>query len=122
MEESQMGDFGHRLKSFRQRLGREWTQERLGYEVGVSRNTITNWEGGNYLPGRDMVLRLAEKLLLSPQETDQLLFDAQYPLEHQIKGPEEAVLTQIAEARITRMMVDHLEVKKDIVPPFREVN
>jgi transcriptional regulator with XRE-family HTH domain len=108
-----MSTFGHTLKTFRQRLGREWTQERLGYEVGVSRNTVSNWESGKYLPSRDMVLHLAEKLLLSPQETDRLLFDAQYPLEYQRRDPEQAALTQIAEARVGHMVVDHLEVKYD---------
>lgn len=74
--------FGERLRGFRERAGIQ--QQELAKQLGKSRNTISAWERSLYLPEtRDAILRLADVLDLSPIETDQLLFAASFPLEHE---------------------------------------
>lgn len=64
--------FGDVLKSFRRR--KQLSQQALANLLGVHRNTISNWERGNFLPkSKTMVLELARHLHLDEQETRQLL-------------------------------------------------
>lgn len=64
--------FGDVLKSFRQR--KQLSQQALANLLGTHRNTISNWERGNFLPkSKTMVLELARLLCLDEQETRQLL-------------------------------------------------
>jgi transcriptional regulator with XRE-family HTH domain len=41
--------FGPRLKAFRDARG--WSQERVGFELGVTKATISKWETGRAEPG-----------------------------------------------------------------------
>jgi tetratricopeptide (TPR) repeat protein/DNA-binding XRE family transcriptional regulator len=64
--------FGELLRSFRKR--RRLTQQQLAEKLGVHRNTISNWEHGDFLPeSKGVVLELARQLHLDEQETRQLL-------------------------------------------------
>jgi ATP/maltotriose-dependent transcriptional regulator MalT len=70
--------FGEMLKGFRGRAG--LTQEDLANALGVTRVTVSAWERSEYLPRyRSDVLRLSEALGLSNNDTDWLLFAADYP-------------------------------------------
>lgn len=42
-------DFGTRLREFRDARG--WTQERVGFELGVTKATVSKWETGRAEPG-----------------------------------------------------------------------
>jgi len=77
--------FGELLKGFRQREG--LTQRQLADNLGVHRNSISDWERSAYLPGtREMVLDLAQALSLNQADTDQLLRAAQYPAARDEQG------------------------------------
>jgi tetratricopeptide (TPR) repeat protein/transcriptional regulator with XRE-family HTH domain len=80
--------FGELLKGFRKRA--ELTQQELANLIERDRNTISAWERSVYLPdNREIVLRLADELSLSPTETDELLYAAKYPLEYQTLEPDQ---------------------------------
>ncbi len=101
--------FGELLKQFRIRQGME--QQELASQLGVHRNTIVAWEGSENLPRtRKKVLDLAKTLYLDEEDTDQLLFAANYPLEYQNKKVEKAALTQIKAARVKHLFVGQLQV------------
>lgn len=51
-----MKTFGSRLRALRET--RNWSQESLGFELGVSKATVSKWEGGSVLPGFEMLLRI----------------------------------------------------------------
>lgn len=55
--------FSSKLKE--RRLELSMTQKELGYLVGVSDNTITNYEKGNRETNREMLLKLADALNVS---------------------------------------------------------
>jgi DNA-binding XRE family transcriptional regulator len=64
--------FAELLHSFRQRAS--IYQATLAAPLDVNRNTIELWECEEYLPhSRELVLRLTEKVTLTPSETDQLV-------------------------------------------------
>ena len=72
--------FAELFKGFRQRS--RLTQKRFAEALGVSRRTISNWQSGKTRPRyREDVLRLAEELHLSHEETNGLLRAAGYPQE-----------------------------------------
>ena len=73
--------FGELLKGFRVRAG--LTQLELAYELGVDRNSVSNWERSEYIPDRERVLALENVLSLSSEEIDQLLEAANYLLKYQ---------------------------------------
>lgn len=54
----------------RLRMDRGVDQSRLGYQIGVSKQSISNWENGNAVPSIDLFLRLADYFGVS---TDHLL-------------------------------------------------
>lgn len=43
-----MSSFGTRLRAFREARG--WSQERVGFELGVSKATVSKWETGRAEP------------------------------------------------------------------------
>lgn len=56
-----MHSFGQRLRSLREARG--WSQERLGFEVGVTGGTVSKWENDRAEPGLNhlrMIRRLFE--------------------------------------------------------------
>lgn len=70
--------FGELVKGFRERIG--LTQQELADEMGTSRSGVSAWERSLHLPdSREVVLRLSEVLYLSPEETDRLLMQADFP-------------------------------------------
>ena len=77
-----MDAFGLTLKRFRMKQG--ITQEQLADLMGVSRNTIVNWETRTP-PSRDTSLQLAEVLYLNEGEKDELLSAAGYAPTYQIR-------------------------------------
>lgn len=63
--------FGRLLRFWRTTL--EMTQEELAWKVGASFRHVNFLEAGRSQPRRDMVLRLAEALDLSPRDTNNFL-------------------------------------------------
>lgn len=61
-------DLRERLADYRRRNG--WTQERLAREIGVSEQTVSNWESGRYEIGDENRERIQE-LLGKPHERRQ---------------------------------------------------
>ena len=78
MEPSEAYAFGELLRRFRVREG--FSQQQLAASVGVSRNAVSAWERGEFLPKyAEKVERIAEVLYLNEEETDQLLAAAEFP-------------------------------------------
>ena len=50
-------DIGSKLKTSRIKAG--LTQETVAEKIGVSRQTISNWENNNILPSINMLIRIA---------------------------------------------------------------
>ena len=61
-----MAGFPERLKSARLRLG--MTQEQLGYELNVTKASVSAWENGREAPGFRLLPRLREVLGVSLDE------------------------------------------------------
>jgi transcriptional regulator with XRE-family HTH domain len=70
------GIFGRLLRFWRTTLG--VSQEQLSTDVGVSVRHISFLENGRAMPGRAMVLDLAEALALGARDTNNLLLAAGY--------------------------------------------
>lgn len=51
-----MKTFGSRLRALRE--SRQWSQEKLGFELGVTKATISKWESGHVRPGLDTLLSI----------------------------------------------------------------
>lgn len=51
-----MTTFGERLRNLR--LLRRWSQERLGFDLGVGKATISKWENGRAEPGFAQLLAI----------------------------------------------------------------
>jgi len=101
--------FGDLLKGFRLRRGRN--QQWLANKLGKHRNTISDWERAEYLPDdRETVLAISDALGLSKVETDELLFAANYPLEHQSKNLQQASVAQFKEVSAETIYVGQLKV------------
>jgi tetratricopeptide (TPR) repeat protein len=88
--------FAELLRSYRERASLD--RAALAAALGVHRNTLGLWERGEYRPRyRELLLRLADELALSPAETDQLLRAADFPpvnatpdllsARHQLRAP-----------------------------------
>lgn len=60
--------FGEIIRQLRQARGIR--QEELGRQLGVSKQSISNWENGNIMPSIEMLMRLADHFSVS---TDYLL-------------------------------------------------
>lgn len=58
-------EVGARIKALRDALG--WTQEELGWLVGTSEQTVSNWESGRHLPRRSLA-KLAATFGRTPNE------------------------------------------------------
>lgn len=69
---------GHKLKE--QRLKQKETQETLALKLGVSRQTISNWENGKTLPDIDSLIKIAQLYQLSMDELFDLKSEA--PVKH----------------------------------------
>lgn len=51
-----MNKFGERLRNLRK--GRQWSQERLGFELAVGKATVSKWENGITEPGLGQLLAI----------------------------------------------------------------
>lgn len=51
-----MNSFGSRLRALRET--RNWSQEQLGFELGVTKATISKWETDRARPGLDTLLKI----------------------------------------------------------------
>lgn len=60
--------FGERVKELR--INQSWTQQELGNRLGVSKQSVSNWENGNIMPSIELLCRLAD---LFQVPTDYLL-------------------------------------------------
>jgi len=98
--------FGERLRLYRR--GAAVSQQTLADDVGMTRQTVINWEKGQYLPNRETILNVARHLALSEEETDELLILASHPPYFgtvQGTAPSElieAYCTDLREAGLTR--------------------
>ena len=61
-----MADFSSNLKRIRKR--ENLSQDLLAEKLGVTRQTISNWERGNSYPDLDMLVRISEILNSNPNE------------------------------------------------------
>jgi transcriptional regulator with XRE-family HTH domain len=73
-------DFGPILDHFCKKQG--FTLKELASQVGISRNTISNWKANGKPPRREDAKKLAKLLYLSEDETDVLLKSAGYAPEY----------------------------------------
>lgn len=51
-----MKTFGSRLRALRE--GRNWSQEKLGFELNVTKATISKWESSHVRPNLDTLLNI----------------------------------------------------------------
>ncbi|OLU25589.1 hypothetical protein BVH03_18310 [Pseudomonas sp. PA15(2017)] len=51
-----MNTFGSRLRALRET--RNWSQEQLGFELGVTKATVSKWETDRARPGLDTLLKI----------------------------------------------------------------
>ena len=51
-------EIGSKLKEARMRT--EFTQEQVSDAIGVSRQTLSNWENENIMPSVDMLIKIAK--------------------------------------------------------------
>ena len=80
------------------------SQQELGEMLGVTRNTVVNWEGGRYRPDIDLLLPLCEIFGISLYELFGTLDRAPG-----ISSPEKAVLEQYRQiSPLGRRIVDHM--------------
>ncbi len=49
---------GQNIRQLRQERG--LSQEELGLRIGVSKQSVSNWENGNIMPSIDILLRLSD--------------------------------------------------------------
>ena len=50
--------FGDRIKELRN--NHTWTQQELGDRLGVSKQSVSNWENGNIMPSIDVLVRMSD--------------------------------------------------------------
>lgn len=50
--------FGERIKELRN--NHTWTQQELGDRLGVSKQSVSNWENGNIMPSIDVLVRMSD--------------------------------------------------------------
>ena len=60
--------FGERIKELRN--NHTWTQQELGDRLGVSKQSVSNWENGNIMPSIDVLVRMSD---LFQTSTDYIL-------------------------------------------------
>lgn len=64
----ELGMLGEKIRQLR--LAKGVRQEELGHRLGVSKQSVSNWENGNIMPSIEMLVRLADYFSVS---TDFLL-------------------------------------------------
>jgi len=69
-----MNALGPRLRSLR--LSRQWSQEQMGLELGVTKATVSKWESGRSLPDLPTLVRLRQLLGTTAFSLDRLIDEA----------------------------------------------
>ncbi|MFT4255882.1 MAG: helix-turn-helix transcriptional regulator [Pseudoxanthomonas sp.] len=72
-----MNPFGARLKHFRE--ARCWSQEQLGFELEISKATVSKWESGQALPRWENLPQLRRLLAQAGLTLDYLIDGAEDP-------------------------------------------
>lgn len=91
-----MTSFGDRLRQFREARG--WSQERVSFEIEVTKATISKWETGRAEPGLDNLARL-RRLFAPYGATLDYLVDDQFEAQASLRireSPPDAVSPRIA--------------------------
>ena len=82
-------DLGSKILELRKK--QQLSQEKLGEKVGVTRQTISNWELNETLPDTKQLIALSQALLIS---TDELVGNnTQNLLEQKVEKVEEKITT-----------------------------
>lgn len=121
-ETGKRGVFGRLLRFWRITFG--LTQEELAWEVGVSFRHINFLETGRSQPRRDMVLRLAEALVLSLRDINNLLAAAGLmPIrQERFLAGKEADFLQQSLVRTLRNLDPHPSIVMDPYTNIRMIN
>jgi transcriptional regulator with XRE-family HTH domain len=91
-------DFPHALKE--RRASRRLSQLELALRAGTTQRHLSFIESGRSVPGREMVVRLAESLGLPLRERNQLLLQAELRLMTTISSFANAVDVTISELKL----------------------
>ena len=97
--------FAQRFKYLRQSKG--WNQVQLGENLGVKKQTISNWENDNIMPSTEMLEKIATFFQVS---TDYLL------------GRENVSMEGVLTMDITGLTPQQVEHIRAIVEDFRQSN
>ena len=98
-------------------LGLHWTNsvriqgvtlKELSQQLGVSRNTITNWKANGKPPRREDTKKLAKLLYLNEEETDLLLTSAGYAPEYRTRGTGNLLSSGSDTIKVEQMIVQRL--------------
>lgn len=113
-------DFARNLKGLRKK--RDWSQQELADKVGVSKQSIFNYENGKKTPSRDTVAKLAQVLKVSQDfllsgaqdSLDSLEFDKGTP-EHEYTQAREYLAFDIGRrALVTRYLENNTFTISDL--------
>lgn len=98
-----MKTFGHRLRALRE--SRQWSQEKLGFELGVTKATISKWESGHVQPNLGTLLRIKNLFVDQSVSLDFLggertsRRDPAYAVTHRIAEPAASYEVDVRTAR-----------------------
>jgi transcriptional regulator with XRE-family HTH domain len=79
-----MTGFGDRLKGLREAKG--WSQERVGFELGVTKATISKWETGRAEPGLENLCKIRRLYRDAGVTLDELIAGEGVPAQFQHGG------------------------------------
>ena len=109
--------FGELLRQYQARA--ELTQQQLATKAEVSRNSISRWENFKSPPrDRETVLRLADALELSPEETADFLRSAQFTPEvgNETEGSEGLNIVYRPHApRLDLPVFGHVQLRNEVL-------
>ncbi|MGW4641477.1 helix-turn-helix domain-containing protein [Sphaerisporangium sp. NPDC004334] len=110
--------FGEELRRWRER--RRVSQLELAISAGTTQRHLSYMERGRSMPGRTMVVRLAESLGLSPRERNGLLLTAGYAPVFPESRLDEPLLRPVLDA-LTGVLDGHLPYPAVVLRPYGEV-
>src|SRR5262245_34454333 len=110
--------FAGELRRWRQ--SRRWSQLELALRAGTTQRHLSFMEHGRSMPGRTMVVRLAESLELTLRERNALLLAAGYAPIFTESQLDDRSLRPVREA-IERILEGHLPYPAVVVRPYGEL-